>query len=236
MAVRLQYSFDEASGNFLENGGGPAGSLTGVGSRTTGHTGNALTSSSGAPGGTVTGSPVIASGAWTAVTVMAWIQRGTAAGDCLVMWDGAGDMVGVKLGSSGANAGGWIRTNSNVNELVPAHGAGGTGTWIHVAIVWAAADNTLRIFINGSQVTSGGLTGATLFGNISTIEVMGSNVLSWNSGPSAPIDDVRLFDSAESGASITTWMNTPVGGSGSSSKSFPFRRNRSRGLIMRGKR
>lgn len=214
MALRLAYALDESSGAFAEASGGPSGALTGTGSYVTGHTGNAIQSSTSAPGGTVTGSPVISSSAWTAITVMFWVKQVANDGD-IIAGQVSGDTVslfGFKLASSGTEIASWFRSNSGeVQSGWVTHGVG-TGQWLHVAMTWSSTDTTQRLFINGSQSDATSTAGSTLNGNLTYLALAGGHAV-WNSGPSAtPIDDFRMFDSAESGASITTYMNTPVGG------------------------
>jgi hypothetical protein len=222
MALRLAYALDESSGAFAEASGGTSGTLTATGSYVAGHTGNGIQSSTGDPAGTVEGSPLLTSGSWTAITVMAWFKNAGNSGDMLAAITGAPtDVFGFKFASSTEIAV-WCRTNTTHYEFSGyTHGVG-VGSWLHIAMTWSAADTTQRMFLNGSQVDSASHAGATLVGNMTRLSLAGGDT-GWGSGPGAtPIDDFRLFDSAESGANITTYMNTPVGGGAPAAPLLPM--------------
>lgn len=211
MALRLEYGFDEASGSFLESSGGASGTLSAGGSRVTGHTGSAIQTTSGSnSAGIVVGSPIVASSTWTGFTIMCWIKRGTADGDFMAGFaGGSNDSFGLKLASSGNNFGGWFQTNSAFYDNNAAHSVT-SGTWLHVALTWSSA-GTARLFVNGVQIHSASVAGSTAEGNFTSIEIGGVN---WGGSPLVPVDDLRVFDSAEDAASITSWMNTPVSSAG----------------------
>lgn len=241
MAVRLQYGLDEGSGStFAEASGGPSGALV-SGSWVTGHTGTALqsTSSSVLAGrvGTYGGAALIASSTWTALTLMCWTKMGAVDGQILGLQftnrSGSDSCaLGQNPGGAAGHVGGWLYIGTTVGEVDIAGGIT-TGTWYHQALTWSSA-GTLRLFVNGVEAGSVSLAGSNLVGSIDYIQI-GKVDESWSTSPQQPVDDIRIFDTAEDAASITSWMNTPVGGA-AAGKPYPFRRNPTRGLIMRGRR
>lgn len=208
MALRLAYSFDEGSGSeFNESSGGPSGTIPSGSSFTAGKNGSALVASNDNPAGQITGSPIINSGTWSAVTFMAWIKRASE-GDALAVFAG-GDMAGLKFAAGGSQIACWQKTESSYYEFSPISHGVASGEWMHVAWTWSATDEIVRLFVDGSEVASNALSGTTLMGDISSIDLGGVTI--WTgANPFCAIDDFRVFDEALGESDIQSWMSTPV--------------------------
>jgi hypothetical protein len=141
--------------------------------------------------------PNLSQSTWT---VMAWVFITTAPGagvfNAIVVENSTGTFF---LEASGAN--GSISFDSS-----PGGGSAASfsiNTWYHVAATSAG-----QIYINGSASGSAGSGAAVNFGVGNWTVCQGSGDGGW----AGVIDDVRIFNTVESASSITTWMNTPVGG------------------------
>lgn len=239
MAVRLQYSFNEASGTtLLEASGGPSGVLDGNGARVTGKNGTAVSNINGgyaSRAATVSGlASTLLTSTWTAWTLMCWVQVGSNGNSDYgtAVNSGGSDAWGISLPSA-TQAKFWFKSNTGTTDTpIYTHGLS-SGTWMHLAATWSAASGVLKLFTDGVERSSTARGGSTINVDVDVIWLCG---VPWTSPSTNPLDDFRLFDSAEDAASITTWMNTPVGGAPPAGKSFSFRRNPTRGLIMRGRR
>lgn len=90
-------------------------------------------------------------------------------------------------------------------------------TWVHIAATWSASDGTLRVFKNGSEISNVPHGGGTALyygsgGNTTRYFNILLNEQYNEHGNQIQIDDVRVFDAQLDAATITTWMNTPAGG------------------------
>ncbi len=107
---------------------------------------------------------------WTAFTVQVWVNPD----------DTGDDRVFGKCWGTGADdetwllrqTGGVIGSRTNVNNGGADNDAGiddddnpiayGTGTWYLAAYTWDASDNTVRVYLNGTEVQTGALAGSNL--------------------------------------------------------------------------
>ena len=88
-------------------------------------------------------------------------------------------------------------------------------TWSHLAVTYDGA--TLRLWVNGNQVSSRALSGA--MSTSSGVLRIGGTLLGGTNGPQSEffrgkIDEVRVFSAARTQAQIQADMNAPVGASG----------------------
>ena len=81
------------------------------------------------------------------------------------------------------------------------------GTWSHLATTYDGS--TLRLYVNGAQVSSKPVTGAIVNGS-GPLHVGGNAV--WAEWFSGQIDDLRVYNRALTAGELQTDMNTPVGG------------------------
>ena len=197
------YNYDESSGNILDRSGNSrdvtfGGSMT----RVSGHTSTALSQSTAAAdsnGPSLTG---MQTGSYT---IEGWVNRSSNSIDGWLMeykQSGSGDrgilMTSGNIQSRCKNVAGTVFT---VQTTLPA-----TGTPYHVACT--NDGNMLRLFINGSEIT----TGTVFTGGVRTNST--SAPLFDTLGSETYLDDARYYDGALSAAQITADMGTPVSGGG----------------------
>jgi hypothetical protein len=82
-------------------------------------------------------------------------------------------------------------------------------TWTHVAATYDGG--TLRLFVNGSQVSSTAAAGS-LIATTGALRFGGNAV--WGEYFAGRLDEIRIYGRALSAGEIQTDMNTPVGSSG----------------------
>lgn len=198
MALLAAYNFDESSGDFLDvTSGGHNIPLGANGARGAGHTGNALTKIS-------TGMPVLADpaiGQTAHRTVMFWLL-------------GTGTTWWVRWNADALGSGAWGILNLSGFVCVQARdGSGallsprpqvalpGDGLWHHYAATYDGS--TVRLFVDGTQVSSGALAGG-LYASANRIDLA-----EWSTAATF-MDDLRIFDTALTQPDIATMMTTPV--------------------------
>lgn len=246
MAKLIDIGFP-SSGSSVSNGGTITDDSGNGVSLTVGGGAMGLTTGQGGTAGVADGTTYARSGAnailrpATAVTWMCWLRRtGTPSWGAIMGYAnnaGWGLAYGFYTQSDDA-AKIHMNLTSNLGETETPNNSNilTLNTWVHVAGVWAAADTTLRLFVNGSQSQTWSRTGANvLYDNASHgFGLFRSDQFTGEMASALEMDEARVFDTALSGSEIITEMNTRSGAA--APKSFPFRRNPSRGLIMRGKR
>lgn len=108
-----------------------------------------------------------------------------------------------------------IQTNTTSRQHTDTTTVFTANTWVHIAATWSAADGTLRVFKNGSQVSFAYHGDTSLYygsgGNTTKHFNVFLNEAYTERGNQIQIDDVRVFDTQLDAATITTWMNTPAG-------------------------
>ncbi|HWM07988.1 MAG TPA: LamG domain-containing protein, partial [Solirubrobacteraceae bacterium] len=82
-------------------------------------------------------------------------------------------------------------------------------TWSHLTTTWDGL--TLRLYVNGTQVSSGALTG-TAVASTSPLRIGGNSV--WAEWFSGLIDEVRVYNRALTPAEIAADRDTAIGGGG----------------------
>lgn len=98
-------------------------------------------------------------------------------------------------------------------------------TWTHIAATWSQTDGTIRLFINGTQVTTMATSGYLYYGaggNTSRYFSIFRNTQYSETANQIQIDDVRVFDVQLTAAEIATLMNTPVPSIGGGATSIPL--------------
>lgn len=201
------YAFSEGSGLTSADASGNGNTLTLNGtSWTTGHTGSGITNTALTQGASSTLTAPTA-----ALTLMAWIRPlALTSGDtnfALGFLDNGGSTcVGVFTQRGDFGTSNVLQCDLRIGSLIPAHGSALTvGTWVHVAVTYDGS--AIRLYQNASLVDTVAASGTITSGD-------GFYVAGWNTGgvndTDVDIDDVRVFNSALSGAEVTTAMNTPV--------------------------
>ncbi len=201
------YSFDENTGSTVNDlsGNGNNGTISNA-TWTTGKYGAALNFNGSSSRVTVPDSASLhlASG----MTLEAWVKaNATLSGWQDVVYKG-NDRYYI-MGSSNKNtpdAGAtWTSGHTNIYATSPLT----AGTWTHIAATYDGA--TLKLFINGTQVSSKAATGT--FSSSTTPLTIGSDSI-YGQYFNGVIDEVRVYNTALSAAQIQTDMNTPLGSSG----------------------
>ncbi|MEV0593163.1 LamG-like jellyroll fold domain-containing protein [Nonomuraea cavernae] len=99
-----------------------------------------------------------------------------------------------------------MQTSPDTNSTVSGTSPLPVNTWSHVALTYDGS--ALRLFVNGQQVNETALTGS-LYNNDSPLRIGGNEA--WDEFFSGLIDEVRVYNRAQTAAEIQTDMNTPVG-------------------------
>lgn len=195
MPLLSEYGFGEGSGTTTADSSGNGLTLTSSGSPWTasGHTGSGLLGSSGSFHGRI--APNTSQTAWT---IMCWLKFNSAP----AAWSGIvidGDTGSVYFECTGGNGSihvecAGIATASNLS----------TGIWYHVAI------SRTQAFVNGVASGSSGAGAAVNWGANANFIVAGA--AGGDDAFPGVVDDLRLFSDTQNAATVTSWMNTPVGG------------------------
>ena len=89
-------------------------------------------------------------------------------------------------------------------------------TWSHLALTYDGA--ALRLYVNGTLVSTQAQTGSIAVSS-NPLQIGGDTI--WGQYFNGRIDEVRVYNTALSAASIQTDMNTPVGSGGGAGPSAP---------------
>jgi chitodextrinase len=207
------YSFDATSGSALADSSGNANNGTVSGPTwSTGHTGGALSFDGVNDWVTVADSASL--DLTTGMTLEAWVYPTAAATwRTVATKETAGNLEYGLFGNSDTGRPAGIMTiGASATQQITRGTAGlASAAWTHLATTY---DGTrLRLFANGSQVSSRAASGA--IGTSSNPLRIGGNSI-WSEWFSGKIDDLRIYNRALSAAELKTDMNTPVGTIGTS--------------------
>ena len=216
MALLAEYGFEtDTSPTFTDlSGNGHTGTLAGSATwNATGHSSSGrITNPSGRSAGSGMTVPRSGLEPSTAVTVMCWVRLTANDGSYQVAVSkgraAAGDSYAIysHFQASGAPAFYLNTTNGEIR----ADGAAGSmtlNTWRHVAGTYDGA--SAKFYLDGTLVSTVAGTG-TLVYDTTNLGVMTS--LSFPAESlTGDVDDVRIYDTALTGAEITTLMGTPAG-------------------------
>lgn len=199
------YSFSEGAGSTTadRSGSGNAGTITGATWSTAGKYGNALSFTGSA---TVNIADSASLDLTTGMTLMAWVSPGAAnTGWRTVLLKSTGnDLAYALYSSSDTNQPGvWVTTPST--HFVKGASTIPSGAWTHLAATYNGA--TLRLFVNGAQVSSQSLTQPIVVSS-GPLQIGGNTI--WGEYFAGLIDDVRVYNRALTAAEISGVMNTPV--------------------------
>ncbi len=147
--------------------------------------------------------------AWTAVTVQAWINPDDTGDDRIFgkCWGTGGTDNTWLLRQTGGNLGTRMRTNTNSNGGFDPGTGLSTGNWQLAAVTWDASDNTLRVFLNGVQVGSTGLNGATMYNPANTDNATLGNIPGGGRAYDGQLQEARVSDVARSANWLLTQFN-----------------------------
>ncbi|HEX5922362.1 MAG TPA: LamG-like jellyroll fold domain-containing protein [Baekduia sp.] len=204
-ALVAAYAFDEASGTTVTDASGRAntGTITGA-TRTTGHSGSALTFNGTSNSVTIPDSSSL--DLTSAMTLEAWVNP-TIASDwrTVILKEATGNLAYSLYGASGY-AGGAPSTWIGSTDL-PGPAALPAGAWSHLATTWDGT--TWRLYVDGVQKASRTFAGPIAVS--SGALKIGGNAL-WGEYFSGRIDDVRIYNRGLTAAEVGRDRDTPVGG------------------------
>lgn len=159
------------------------------------------------PGGSPLGNPV---------TLLMWAKIPDISSDAIYLSayndSGRQDPVGIAAASDGSVYSWWY-DQANIASPSPISitpGLIANNTWAHIAAVFIPG-TSVTLYVNGVVATTYGWQGggSNTFYNTWETLLLGSS--RWGSDQTT-LDDVRIYNEALSGPTITTLMNTPVGG------------------------
>ncbi|MEU7833686.1 LamG-like jellyroll fold domain-containing protein [Nonomuraea sp. NPDC049129] len=145
----------------------------------------------------------------TGMTLSAWVNPTTVADWSSVVTkelDTNGASYSLYAANGSSVPSGWVQTSpadpSTANGISPLP----VSTWSHLALTYDGA--ALRLFVNGQQVAQTALSGS-LYDDGSPLRIGGNGV--WGEFFSGLIDEVRVYNRAQTATQIQTDMTTPVG-------------------------
>jgi hypothetical protein len=199
------YGFEEGSGTTTADasGLGNTGTITAGTWSTAGRFGRAL--SFNGTSSLVTIPDAAALRLTTAMTVEAWVRPSSSSSwRCAVLKETSGGLAyGLYSSDTSSRPSGYVRVGSEIDVTGPS--AITLNAWTHLAATYDGAN--LRLFVNGTQVTSRALTGS-IASSTQPLRIGGNQV--WGEYFAGLIDEVRVYNRALSAAEIQTDMNAPV--------------------------
>ncbi|HEX4814955.1 MAG TPA: LamG-like jellyroll fold domain-containing protein [Nonomuraea sp.] len=145
----------------------------------------------------------------TGMTLSAWVNPASVSGWSPVVGKELSDeaMSYTLYASNGSAPSGWVQTDPVTSWTVRGTSPLPVGTWSHVAVSYDGA--ALRLFVNGQQAGLTALSGS-LYDDGSPLRIGGN--AAWGEYFRGLIDEVRVYNHAQTAAQIQADMNTPIGG------------------------
>ena len=198
------YSFNEGSGAVLNDrsGRGHTGTISGATWSTEGRFGGALSFDGVNDWVTVNDSAAL--DLTTGMTLEAWVRPASLTTVRMVVLKERTGGLAYALASSDTSAAvGYIRTTSDQTVTAPSPLV--LTTWTHVAVTYDGS--TLRLFVNGAQVSSRAVSGAVTTSS-GVLRIGGSSL----GGVyfSGLVDEVRIYNRALTPGEIQADMTTPI--------------------------
>jgi len=202
------YSFSEGSGTTIADVSGNGHVLTlNNASWTAGHTGTGVTNT-----GTGQGAGAVFLGPSAAITMMAWVQPLDlpAGGTRVAMGifkNGSDTDVAIFTERSDFGTPDLLQCNLRIGgSLRSVYGPALTiGNWVHIAITFDGS--TVRLYVNGSQYSTGSFSGTVGMGDRLTVA---GNSPGNAYDSDVVVDDVRIFSVALDATQVASMMTTPV--------------------------
>lgn len=155
---------------------------------------------------------------WTAFTVQVWVNPDDTGDDRIFgkCWGTGGDdetwLLRQSAGEIGSrtnvnNAGGDNDSEVDDDDAPVAYN---TGTWYLAAYTWDASDNTVRVYLNGTEVVTGALTGDNLDLNNEPLETNNATIGNIPGGGrdfNGQLQEARVSDVARSANWLLTQFN-----------------------------
>jgi fibronectin type 3 domain-containing protein len=199
------YGFNEGMGVQVTDASGQAntGTISSATWTTTGKFGAAL--SFNGTSSWVTVADAASLDLTTGMTIEAWVNPAAGTGwRTVVLKENAGALAYALYAANNASRpAGYVHTSTDVGlngtSAVPLN------SWTHLALTFDGA--TLRMFVNGVQVSSSAVAGAAVVSS-SALRIGGNSV--WGEYFKGVIDELRIYNRALAAAEIQTDMNTPI--------------------------
>ncbi|MEV4285413.1 LamG-like jellyroll fold domain-containing protein [Nonomuraea bangladeshensis] len=145
------------------------------------------------------------------MTLSAWVNPATVTG---TPWksvvtkelNGEGASYALYAANGSAVPSGWVQTDPETPWTAEGTSPLPVNSWSHLALTYDGA--ALRLFVNGQQIDQTPLSGS-LYDDGNPLRI-GGNVV-WNEYFSGLIDEVRIYNRAQTTAEIQTDMTTPIG-------------------------
>ncbi|WP_433511797.1 LamG-like jellyroll fold domain-containing protein [Nonomuraea sp. CA-143628] len=204
------YGMNEGSGTSVADSSGKNNTGTGNGiGWTTGKFGKAL--SFNGSSSMVTVAHAASLRLTTGMTLSAWVNPITVTGTpwkSVVTKELNADGASYALYAANGDAvpSGWVQTAPVVSSTANGTSPLPVNSWSHLALTYDGT--TLRLFVNGQQVNQTALN-AGLYDDGSPLRIGGNTV--WREYFSGLIDEVRIYNRAQTTAEIQTDMTTPIG-------------------------
>jgi hypothetical protein len=197
------YAFDEGTGTTVmdASGNGNRGTVSGATWVAGGKNGGALRFDGSTARVTINDSASLH--LTTAMTLEAWVNPSSTDGWRDVIYKGNDNYFLEASSSRGSPGGGG--TFSGTDTIVYAPSLLAANTWTHLALTYDGS--TLRLYLNGNQVSSGSRTG-TIATSTNPLQIGGDSI--FGQYFRGLIDDVRVYNRALSAAEVQQDMNTPV--------------------------
>ncbi|MGW0802631.1 LamG-like jellyroll fold domain-containing protein [Nonomuraea sp. NPDC002799] len=147
----------------------------------------------------------------TGMTLSAWVNPVTVTGTpwkSVVTKELTGEGASYALYAANGDAlpSGWVQTDPETPAMAAGTAPLTVNTWSHLALTYDGA--TLRLFVNGQQAGQTALSGS-LYDDGNPLRIGGNTV--WKEYFNGLIDEVRIYNRAQSTAEIQTDMTTPIG-------------------------
>ncbi|MFD0883384.1 LamG-like jellyroll fold domain-containing protein [Streptosporangium algeriense] len=148
----------------------------------------------------------------TGMTLSAWVNPASVADWSSVVskeLSAEGVSYTVYASNGGSVPSGWVQTSPENFSTIDGISPLPVNTWNHLALTYDGA--VLRLFVNGQQVAETALSGG-LHNDSGPLRIGGNAI--WGEFFGGLIDEVRLYNRAQTATEIQTDMNTPVGSGG----------------------
>jgi hypothetical protein len=203
--LKAAYGFEETSGStVVDRTTGNNGTISGATRTTSGRFGRALDFDGSNDVVTIPHAAELNPA--SALTLSGWVRPLSASGSRLLAAKERGSGFGYALYTRGSLMTPMARIFTSSDQSAIGSSVLPNSAWTHLAMTWAGG--TLRLYVNGTQVSSRSV-GTTAPGGTGSFRIGGAGVAS--AFFRGRIDEVRMYDRALSAAEIAADMNAPVG-------------------------